>query len=865
MPYTPKHSTTKTTYTARHSATPVHPALPPALAVTLAGATLASTVLPAHAITAPIAGPTGGPGTYSEQNIAATLKDDAASYRIPALANLGNGTLLTAWDSRPYSAADAPNPNSIVMRRSTDNGATWSDISYIARGNLGTDGTQKYGYSDPSFVVDHQTGKVFAFFVYSQNQGFFGSSYGSSTRDPNVIGAVVVESADGGLTWSAPRDITPVAKPSNVKATFATSGEGIQLRYGPHAGRLIQQYVGKVRTASGAEEIQAYSLYSDDHGVTWKRGGYVGTSMDENKVVELSDGRLMLNSRDSANGGYRKVAISNDGGITWGPLTQDTELPDPTNNASITRMYPDAPQGSAEAKKLIFTHSNNNANGNRINLAARVSCDDGATWPGVRTFKQGFGAYSTATAIGNGTYGVLYEASYTSDIRFGTFDETWLNVACAPLHAEPTALTAGATTTVPVTITNQEPTALTGTVSINDAAGLSAPAVPVSNLAPGASTVVHIPITARSNATGGKVDAVFTADNGKQSRFTFTTTVSGSQQALGLNIHSASAPARDLTTNPYRVGETITYTFTVDNISGETVSVVPTAGNFDTGFLPVTAPNCRYRALPADASYTCTTASHTITQADLDAGSFTPQMTFAVTSAADATRTTSVTHTGEPIRLRAATHSASANITMAPSATAASYKVGDSLAFTFTVSNPTEGAINVVPTAGTLDATGFLPVSAPNCRYIGLAAGASYTCTTARYTVTQADLDRGYLDPSATFAVTSRSNGQSANVTATAPRINLPRVVQVAPSQPAPTAQPTSQPSAQPTAQPTATTPAPSQPAPTVQPTTRPTVQPSTQPTAQPTASSRPTASPAPAPAPAPRPSFWDWIRSLFG
>ncbi|GAE71438.1 sialidase [Cutibacterium acnes JCM 18916] len=35
---------------------------------------------------------------------------------------------------------------------------------------------------------------------------------------------------------------------------------------------------------------QAQSIYSDDHGITWHAGNPVGRMMDENKVVELSDG-----------------------------------------------------------------------------------------------------------------------------------------------------------------------------------------------------------------------------------------------------------------------------------------------------------------------------------------------------------------------------------------------------------------------------------------------------------------------------------------------------------------------------------------------------------------------------------------------
>lgn len=634
-------------------------AIPTLSVITFAGA------LPAHALPAPVLGPTGAPGTYAEQNIGATLFGDAATYRIPALADLGDGVVLAAWDGRPYNAADAPNPNSIVMRRSTDYGATWSETYYIAKGQLPTAEAEKYGYSDPSFVVDRETGKVFAFFVYSQDTGFHWSDYGNDIKnDRTVMGAVVSESTDGGLTWSEPRDITPIAKPGtsktdpqpgDVRSTFATSGEGIQLKYGQYKGRLIQQFAGKVLNADGTESLRAYSLYSDDHGKTWQRGDFVGIGMDENKTVELSDGRVMLNSRDSSNSRFRKVAISSDGGQSWGPVTLDTELPDPTNNASIIRMYPDAPQGSKAAQKLIFTNSNNGVNGDRKNLTARVSCDDGETWPGIRQFKTGFGAYSSATALSNGAFGVLYEASYQTDIRYGTFDQEWLNVVCAPLSAAPVSVVAGESVSVPVTITNQEDTAVSGTVTLADNSAFTGNQSEHITVAPGESTTVTLTLSAVEAARSGSIDAVFTGDDGKQSRYTIKVTATGDHIVFGAKVSSASADTRDVTVSPYTVGEKITYNFSVTNTSDEPVNVVPVGGNMDTGFLPpapgeASRKNCRYNRLASGATYKCS-AQHTVTQEDVDRGYFVPELSFNVLASADTSRSVELNYTGERVVL----------------------------------------------------------------------------------------------------------------------------------------------------------------------------------------------------------------------
>lgn len=113
-------------------------------------------------------------------------------------------------------------------------------------------------------------------------------------------------------------------------------------------------------------------------------GKVIGTSMDENKVVELSNGNLMLNSRPSDGSGYRKVAMSTDGGETWSTPTSETQLPDPGSNGAITRTYPDAAQDSANAKVLLFTNANNKTS--QTNGTTRYSCDDGKTWSSGAVF-----------------------------------------------------------------------------------------------------------------------------------------------------------------------------------------------------------------------------------------------------------------------------------------------------------------------------------------------------------------------------------------------------------------------------------------------------------------------------------------------
>lgn len=394
-----------------------------------------------------------GQPLYTEQDLALPGQGGFPNYRIPALTVTNEGTVLASYDGRP-TAWDAPGPNSILQRRSEDNGRTWQEQTVVRAGQVEE---PIEGYSDPSYIVDRETGHIFNFHVFSMDQGFIGSRPGVDPEDRNVLHANVSVSTDDGRTWehrTITADITPDL---SVRSRFAAAGQGIQLKYGEHAGRLIQQYT----IINAAGQFQAVSIYSDDHGQTWRSGEPVGVGMDENKTVELSDGRVMLNSRDSYRSGYRKVAISEDGGVTYGEVTLDTELPDPTNNASIIRAYPNAEQGSQQARVLLF--SNAGSQSGRVNGTVRASCDDGQTWPIAKVFQEGEMAYSTMATLPSGNIGMLYEPGHDS-IRYAEFNLPWLEGLCAPLLAEELTIERGEGGTTTLTTENQLGPAIHGGV-----------------------------------------------------------------------------------------------------------------------------------------------------------------------------------------------------------------------------------------------------------------------------------------------------------------------------------------------------------------------------------------------------------------
>lgn len=361
-------------------------------------------------------------GVYEEQTLAHAGYKDVKNFRIPALAVAPNGDLLAGFDKRPQGG-DSPAPNSIWQRRSTDGGRTWGDVEVVRAGNETGDASTQTGFSDPSYIVDEEAGRLFCFSVHSKDTGIFDGAYGDDDADRKVVSAALTESRDSGRTWKN-RLITNLVKPEDCRSTFATSGAGIQLRYGRYKGRLVQQYAGFFRAEGDKEVVKAYSVYSDDHGDTWHMGAPVGEQMDENKVVELSDGTLMLNSRDHARAGHRWVAHSYDGGETWEDLHRDDALVDPGNNAHITRAHPKAPQGSAEAKVLLFSHADH-APTARENGTLQISRDDGVTWAAKRVFQPGDCGYSVVQRISDSEFGLFYEGK-DATLVFARFSQDWI-------------------------------------------------------------------------------------------------------------------------------------------------------------------------------------------------------------------------------------------------------------------------------------------------------------------------------------------------------------------------------------------------------------------------------------------------------
>ena len=317
-------------------------------------------------------------------------------YRIPALVTAPNGDLIAAIDERVPGCADLRGSKdiNIVQRRSADNGKTWTNIETVIDFPYGQSA------SDPSMIVDEETGDIFLFYNYMDLE-----------KEKDVYYLHVMKSTDNGKTWGEPQDITSqISKDEwHNDFKFITSGRGIQTQ----EGRLLHTLV---RLKEGV-----YSFGSDDHGENWFLIDSPVKPADESKVIQLANGDYMINSRVNTGEGYRYVHISEDKGLTWETYAEHA-LVDPGNNASIIR-FTSVKQGD-DKNRLLFSNSNN-AEG-RKNLTVRISYDEGKTWSNGKTVYSGPAAYSSMTILENGNIGVFFEKDNYTENSFVSFPLSWL-------------------------------------------------------------------------------------------------------------------------------------------------------------------------------------------------------------------------------------------------------------------------------------------------------------------------------------------------------------------------------------------------------------------------------------------------------
>jgi sialidase-1 len=121
----------------------------------------------------------------------------------------------------------------------------------------------------------------------------------------------------------------------------------------------------------------------------------------------------MLNMRSNRGKGRRAVAISDDGGESWGECLDDPTLIEPVCQASLLRYS----WGDAGDKgQLVF--SNPASTTARDHMTLRISSDEGKSWPFALEIHAGSSGYSSLTRLRDASVGLLYERDNYGEIAF---------------------------------------------------------------------------------------------------------------------------------------------------------------------------------------------------------------------------------------------------------------------------------------------------------------------------------------------------------------------------------------------------------------------------------------------------------------
>jgi sialidase-1 len=348
-------------------------------------------------------------------------KGGYALYRIPGIVVTAKGTVLAYAEARKSDRGDWGTID-IMLRRSTDQGRTWSAPRVIAAvdgpktknpvalaQNLAT--TNEVTYNNPVAITD-RNGAVHFLFCLEYMRAFY------------------MRSDDDGLTFSKPVEITSTFerfRPAYAWKVLATGpAHGIQLQ----SGRLVVPVWLSLGTGGHAHRPSvAATIYSDDHGKTWKHGDIAVPDTpefvfpSETVIAQLADGRVVLNVRSESKRHRRLVTYSKDGATKWSAPKFHEQLVEPICMASIVA----AQRGGKQV--LLFANPDNleksggsveaGKNRDRKNISVQVSYDGGATWPAKRSVEPGYSGYSDLAAMpGDGPFLLFFERGGLGDNHF---------------------------------------------------------------------------------------------------------------------------------------------------------------------------------------------------------------------------------------------------------------------------------------------------------------------------------------------------------------------------------------------------------------------------------------------------------------
>jgi len=333
---------------------------------------------------------------------------DGFGIHLPGLIVTEQGTAIAVCQRRHDSMGDAGHDSDIIASRSDDGGKTWE--------------RQKVIFEEPDCTaipgpIFETRGAVFVAFWKMPAQVMYDLEYFAAYARQGG-GFWLIKSVDEGRNWSEPFFVKPEPNDEGWVAWPNNCVHGIELKSGPHAGRLVMPALAYKEGEPGQiPGVRGGLLYSDDGGESWKAGGVLPDGSDEVSLVEVEGGLYINHRANTAFTGKRHFARSDDGGESFCELGEHDDLPDQKKHCGLIRCE----------EGLLFSHPT--ATGPARDMTIYLSRDGGRTWPISRLLHRGPSRYSDLAVNADGSILCIYTHGRTRDrekMSVARFNMDWI-------------------------------------------------------------------------------------------------------------------------------------------------------------------------------------------------------------------------------------------------------------------------------------------------------------------------------------------------------------------------------------------------------------------------------------------------------
>lgn len=382
-------------------------------------------------------------------------------YRIPAIVSTSDGSLLSVSDARKKHIHDITNDIDIILRRSIDNGHSWSQPTTIAKGEgkYKADGTldclNSIGYGDPAFA-SLPNGDILCAFTHGYGLGITDAS--KKTYNSYSI------SRDNGQTWSTPeylcdKDGNKLSIIENERGNIAP-GNMCVVKSGLLAGKVIACFRSFKYTSGWYYTNGNYFLVYDPSANYWQilkpKAAASYSSMfkssngsdDEAQLIEVGENKFLMSIRTSGTGQRQFVMLtmsSSNGEVRWNAQNLGQcgmNLKEKANGAmtsfttkdgkeyllhTVPTTQASASAGAAPTTRsglcIFYVRKSDAASGRRFTWTKSLCISD------PNDYLDETAQYSSLTVQQDGTVGILYEG-YPQIIRI-TADQVDEDGNCA--------------------------------------------------------------------------------------------------------------------------------------------------------------------------------------------------------------------------------------------------------------------------------------------------------------------------------------------------------------------------------------------------------------------------------------------------